>query len=59
MSFDLSQFATVGKWLFDTAKTVFYSFEFNFGDFTLNGWVLLIGVCIVLIVAWFLGKIFD
>lgn len=59
MHFDLSEFTTVGKWLFDTGINFFKSFEFDFVGYTVNGFALIIGFAIVCIVGWFLGKIFD
>lgn len=59
MEFDVSNFVEIGKWLFDTGKSVFEMVNFNFVEYTVNGWSLLIGICIVGIIAWFLGKIFT
>lgn len=53
MTFDVSNFVEIGSWLFQTGKSIFESFNFNFGDFTLDGWAILIGVaffCIVLFI---------
>lgn len=59
MSFDLSIFPTVGKWLFDTAVNIFKLLEFDFGDFTLNGWIILIGVAVCFIVFWLVGRLAE
>lgn len=59
MHFDLSAFTTIGKWLLDTGKSFFEMFEFDFIGYTVNAWALIIGLAIVGIVGWFLGKIFD
>lgn len=59
MSFDLSLFPTIGKWLFDTAINIYKSLEFNFGDLTINGWWFLIGIAIVFIVIWLVGRILE
>lgn len=59
MKFDLSLFPTIGKWLFDTAISIYEAFEFDFGDFTINGWWLLVGVAIVFIVIWLVGRILE
>ena len=59
MKFDLSFFPSVGKWLFDTGVSVYKLLEFDFGEFTLNGWNILLGVAILFMVVWFLGRIFE
>lgn len=59
MRIDLSLFPTIGKWLFDTGVKIYKLLEFDFGDFTLNGWAILLGVAICCIVFWFLGRIFE
>lgn len=59
MSFDLSLFSKIGKFLFDCGVNIYKSFNFNFGDFTLNGWVLLLGVAVVFIVIWLIGRISE
>lgn len=58
VEFDLSCFVDIGKWLFETGKSVFELANFNFGDYTINGWSLLLGIAILSVLAWFLGKIF-
>lgn len=57
MSFDLSLFPKIGKWLFDTGIRIFKLLEFNFGDYTLNGWVILLGFAVFCIIAYFVGRI--
>lgn len=59
IEFDLTLFPKIGQWLFSFAKDLFEGFSFNFGSYTLNGWVILLGVAILLIIAWFLGRIFQ
>ena len=41
MEFDVSVFTDFGSWLFSTAKQVYESMNFNFGEYTLNGFVIL------------------
>lgn len=50
MEFDVSEFTDFGSWLFATGKQVFESMNFNFGDYTINGFILLLGCAVVLIV---------
>lgn len=59
VEFDLSLFPKIGQWLFSFAKEIFESFSFNFGGYTLNGWIIILGVAVICIVAWFLGRIFQ
>lgn len=59
MSFDLSIFPIIGKWLFDTGIKIFKLLEFNFGDFTINGWVILLGVAVFCIIVWFIGRVLE
>lgn len=59
MSFDLSQFPTIGKFIIDTGVNIYKSLEFNFGDFSFNGWNFLLGIAILGMVLWFLGRIFE
>lgn len=55
MEFDLSLFAEIGRWIFNTAMQVFSMFTFNFGDFEINGLAFIIGITIFGIVCLFLG----
>lgn len=57
--FDLSDFAAVCAWLFETGKNVFEMLNFDFFGYTLNGWVILIGVAIFLLVIKFLARILE
>ena len=59
MSFDLSLFPQIGKFLFDTGVKIYQALVFDFGNFTLNGWVLLIGLAVIFIVIWFIGRISE
>lgn len=59
MSIDLSLFPTIGKWLFDTGVKIFKLLEFDFGDFTLNGWFILLGCAVACIIFWLVGRILD
>ena len=59
MSFDLSIFPTVGKFLIDTAVKVYQSLNFKFGDYTLNGWVILLGVAIVCIIIGLIARALE
>lgn len=59
MKIDLSLFPIIGKWIFDTGVKIYKSLEFDFGDFTLNGWAILLGIAIVCIVFWLVGRIFE
>lgn len=40
MNFDLSIFPTIGKFLFDIGVKIYKALDFNFGSFTVNGYVL-------------------
>lgn len=51
--------ADIAAALFDSGLSVFHNFNVTFGDVTINGWALLIGGAIVLIVANLLGRIFE
>lgn len=59
MNFDLSFFPTIGKWLFDTGVKIFKLLEFDFGDFTLNGWIILIGCAVACIIFWLVGRCLE
>lgn len=59
MTFDLSKFAEIGLFLFSSAKALYQSLNFNFGDFTLNGWSILLGCAILFIVVNFVARLFD
>lgn len=57
MDFDVSEFTDFGSWLFATGKQVFEGMNFNFGDYTINGFILLLGCAVVLIVGLVLARI--
>lgn len=59
MTFDLSKFAEIGAFLFSCGKSLYQSLNFSFGDFTLNGWVLLLGIAIFFIVIKFIARLFE
>lgn len=59
MSFDLSLFPEIGKFLFDVGVNIYKALDFNFGVFTLNGWVFLLGLAIVFIIIWLIGRISE
>ncbi len=59
MEFDLSKFAEIGLFLFTSAKALYQSLNFNFGGFTLNGWAVLLGCAIVMVVVKFVARLFD
>lgn len=59
MNFDLSKFPEVMQFLFSSAISLYQSLNFNFGDFTVNGWVLMIGSAIFFIVVKFIARLFD
>ena len=59
MTFDLSKFAEIGAFLFSSAKSLYQSLIFDFGDFTLNGWAILLGIAIFFIVINFLARLFE
>ena len=56
---DEMNLADIAAALFDSGLSVFQNFNVTFGDITINGWSLLIGGAIVLIVANLLGRIFE
>ena len=57
--FDMSNFVTICTWLFNTGKTVFDMLNFDFFGYTLNGWVILIGVAVVFLVIRFFARILE
>lgn len=59
MYFDLSKFAEIGLFLFNSAKALYMSLNFDFGDFTVNGWALMLGLAIFFIVIKFVARLFD
>lgn len=59
MKFDVSLFPQIGKFLFDTAVSLYEGLEFNFGSFTVNGWWFLIGMAIFYIIVWLIGRISE
>lgn len=59
MDFDVSMFSEIGSWLLNIGMYVFSLFNFNFGDFEINGLALIIGVCVVCIVCYIVGCILE
>lgn len=59
MSFDVSFFAQIGKFLLDTAMNIYKSLEFDFGSFTVNGWWFIIGIAIAYLIIWLVGRILE
>lgn len=59
MEFDVSNFVEIGRFLFSSAVELYQSLNFNFGDFTLNGWVIMLGSVIVIMVAKFIARLFE
>lgn len=59
MTFDLSKFTEIGAFLFSSAKSLYESLIFDFGDFTLNGWAILIGIAIFLLVVKLIARLFE
>ena len=51
--------AVIAGSIFGWGKAVFDSFTVTFGDLTINGWLLLIGGAVALLVVDFLAKIFQ
>lgn len=59
MKFDLTLFPKIGKFLFDTGVKIYESFEFDFGDFSFNGWWLIIGIAVVYLIIWLVCRILE
>ncbi|MCH5195162.1 MAG: hypothetical protein J1F28_00525 [Oscillospiraceae bacterium] len=59
MTFDLSGFVELGTWLFSIGKSIFESFVFDFGDFQINGFALMIGIAVFCIICYLLGRITE
>lgn len=59
MDFDVSLFVEIGRWIFSTGMHVFSLFNFNFGDFELNGLSLFIGIAVFGIVCFLVGRLSD
>lgn len=57
MEFDVSFFSDFGAWLFATGKQVFESMNFNFGEYTINGFLILLGCAILVLVGLVLARI--
>ena len=51
--------AVIAGNIFGWGMAVFDSFTVTFGDVTINGWLLLIGGAVVMLVVDFLGRIFQ
>lgn len=45
--------------LFDSGLSAFQNFNISFGDITINGWSLLIGGAVVMIVVNLVARIFE
>lgn len=56
---DNMELGTIAKSLFEWGISVFNMLNVSFGDVTINGWLLLIGGAVVILVADFLGRIFQ
>ena len=59
MDFDVSSFTDFGAWLFFIAKQVYESMNFNFGEYTINGFVLLLAIGIFCLVCYVVGRILE
>lgn len=59
MHFDVSLFTEIGSALFNVGRYMFSLLNFDFNGFTVNGLVLLIGIAVVCIVFWFIGRISE
>lgn len=59
MEFDVSNFVDIGSFLFTSAVQLYQLLNFNFGDFTLNGWAIMLGSVIVIMVARFVARLFE
>lgn len=59
MRFDLSQFSRFGSWFWSMVKELYSMLEFDFGEFSFNGWVLLIGVAVFSIVVYLVGRLAE
>lgn len=56
---DIVNLGTIAVALFSWGRSVFEVFTVSFGDVTINGWLLLFGGAVVLLVVYFLGRIFQ
>lgn len=59
IEFNVSSFVEIGRFLFGSVIQLYKSLNFNFGDFTLNGWALLLGSVIVIMVVRFVARLFE
>lgn len=57
MEFDVSNFSVFGSWLFAIGKQVFESMNFNFGEYTINGFLILLGCALVVLVGFVIARI--
>ena len=57
--FDLSMFTTVAAALFGWGRQIFEMLYFDFFGYSLNGWAILIGVAILLMVVNFVARLFQ
>lgn len=59
MDFDVTMFAEIGRWIFNTGMYVFSLFNFNFGDYELNGLAIIIGSAVFGIICFLFGRLSD
>ncbi len=59
MKFDLSFFGDFGAWLWGMVKKLYQLLEFDFGEYSFNGWTLLIGVAVFSIIIILLGRLAE
>lgn len=59
MSFDLSCFPEVFKTLFDGVVNFFKSLHFDFGSYSISGWAVLLGVAIVSLIIYMIGRLLQ
>lgn len=57
--FDLSSFVIICTSLFGIGKSIFEMLNFDFYGYTLNGWVILVGVAVFLMVINFIARALD
>lgn len=53
------ELGTIAIALFTWARSIFEGFTVSFGDVTINGWLLLIGGAVTMLVIRFLARIFE
>lgn len=57
--FDLSSFVTICTSFFGIGKSIFEMLNFDFYGYTLNGWVILVGTAVFLMVINFIARALD